>query len=227
MECTAHRQGQPTVSGPCPCSDAEMNPFCKSLNAQTRCKLCAASRQLRIKRGATIPVSEFASEMLIVKSGVVASALLTENGKTQGAFIAQKGYVANIIRIAGRTERYDETFNDSHFGCAFTDACLCAVQIEAVRKCFHEDPEFAWKMFSEISDRCKDVMQSLTLLTEMSGAEKVAWVLDELEGMGVDLTTVTHESIGRILNMNRVSVMRVMAAALEQRARRQDFADAS
>ena len=53
----------------------------------------------------------------------------------------------------------------------------------------------------------------------MSGAEKVAWVLDELEGMGVDLTTVTHETIGRMLNMNRVSVTRVMASVLEQRSR--------
>lgn len=53
----------------------------------------------------------------------------------------------------------------------------------------------------------------------MSGAEKVAWVLDELEDKGVDLTTVTHESIGRMLNMNRVSVTRVMAAALEERSR--------
>ena len=63
-------------------------------------------------------------------------------------------------------------------------------------------------------------MKSLTLLTEMSGAEKVAWVLDELEKMGVDLTTVTHEIIGRMLNMNRVSVTRVMASVLEQRSRR-------
>lgn len=220
MERAVNQQGQSTVPGSCLCSDAEMNPFCKSLSEQTRRKLCAASRQLLIKRGATIPVSEFASEMLITKSGVIASALLTENGKTQGAFLAREGYVANIIRVAGQTERYDETFNDSHFGCAFTDARLCAVRIEAVRKCIYEDPEFSWKMFSELSDRCKDVMQSLTLLTEMSGAEKVAWVLDELEGMGVDLTTVTHESIGRMLNMNRVSVTRVMAAALEQRSRR-------
>lgn len=220
MECTVNRQDKSTVPSPCLCSDAEMNPFCKSLNEQTRCKLCAASRQLLIKRGATIPVSEFASEMLITKSGVVASALLTENGKTQGAFIAREGYVANIIRVAGRTERYDESFNDPHFGCAFTDARLCAVQIEAVRKCIHEDPEFSWRMICELSDRCKDFLQSLTLLTEMSGAEKVAWILDELEKMGVDLTTVTHETIGRMLNMNRVSVTRVMASVLEQRSRR-------
>ncbi len=102
MARTDHQQGQSMPPGSCPCSDAEMNPFCKSLNEQTRCKLCQASRQLLIKRGAMIPVSEFASEMLITKSGVVASALLTENGKTQGAFIAQEGYIANIIRVAGR-----------------------------------------------------------------------------------------------------------------------------
>ena len=203
----------------CQCSDAEMNPFCKSLNEQTRCTLCAASRQLLIKRGATIPVSEFASEMLIVKSGAVASVLLTENGRTQGCFLGHTGYLANIIRVVGPTKRYDETFNDSHFGCAFTDTRLCAVQIETVRKCFREDQEFAWKMFSELSDRCKDFLNSLTLLTEMSGAEKVAWVLDELEGKGVDLMTVTHESIGRLLNMNHVSVTRVMASALEERSR--------
>lgn len=74
-------------------------------------------------------------------------------------------------------------------------------------------------MFSELSDHCRDILNSLALLTEMSGAEKVAWVLDELEDKGVDLTTVTHESIGRMLNMNRVSVTRVMAAALEERSR--------
>lgn len=219
MECTANQQGQLMASGPCLCSDVEMNPFCKSLGEETRCKLCVASRQLLIKRGATIPVSEFASEMLIVKSGAVASVLLTESGRTQGCFLGHTGYLANIIRVVGPTKRYDETFNDSHFGCAFTDTRLCAVQIETVRRCFREDQEFAWKMFSELSDCCKDFLNSLTLLTEMSGAEKVAWVLDELEGRGVDLTTVTHESIGRMLNMNRVSVTRVMASVLEERSR--------
>lgn len=204
----------------CLCSDAEMNPFCKSLNEHTRCKLCAASRQLLIKRGATIPVSDISSEMLVVKSGVIASALLTGNGRTQGAFLAQEGYVANVIRVVGRTARYDDSFNESHFGCAFTDVRACAIRIDEVRRCFRDDPDFAWIMLSELSDRCKDVMKSLTLMTEMSGAEKVAWALDELEGMGVDLTTVTHETIGRMLNMNRVSVTRVMSSALERRLHR-------
>lgn len=220
MERTANQQGQPMASGSCLCSDAEMSPFCKSLNEQTRCKLCQASRQLLIKRGAMLPVSDISSEILVVKSGVVAAALSTENGKTQGVFLAQKGYVANLIRIVGDTERYDVAFNEPQFGCAFTDVRACAIQIEAVRDCLREDPEFSWKMICELSDRCKDVMKSLTLLTEMSGAEKVAWVLDELEKMGVDLTTVTHEIIGRMLNMNRVSVTRVMASVLEQRSRR-------
>lgn len=227
MECTANQQGQPTASGSCLCSDAEMNSFCRSLSEQTRCKLCAASRKLLVKRGASLPVTEFASEMLIVKSGVIASVLLTENGRTQGHFLGRAGYLANIIRVAGTTQRYGVEFNETHFGFAFTDARLCSIRIDVVRQLFHEDPEFAWKMFSEVSDRCKDVMQSLSLLTEMSGAEKVAWVLDELEDNGVDLTTVTHESIGRVLNMNRVSVTRVMASALEQRSQREGLTGVS
>lgn len=72
-------------------------------------------------------------------------------------------------------------------------------------------------MFSVLSDRCKDILNSLSLLTERSGAGKIAWVLDKLEEVGVDPTTVTHETIGRLLNMNRVSVTRSMSSALDQR----------
>lgn len=220
MECTVDRQGQPTVFGSCPCSDAEMNPFCKSLNEQTRCKLCAASRQLFVKRGAIVPSAEFSSEILIVKSGVIATVLLTESGKTQGCFLGHRGYVVNIIRVAGSTERYSAGYTDSHFGYVFTDAHLCAIQLEIVRECFREDSDFAWKILIELTNRSKDFLESLTLVSEMSGAEKVAWLLDELEGAGVNLTAVTHETIGRVLNMNRVSVSRVMASALEERSRR-------
>ena len=197
-----------------------MNPFCKSLNEQTRCKLCAESRQLLIRRGAAIPMTDILSEVLVVKSGVVGAVLSTENGKTQGVFLAQKGYVANLVRIVGDTKRYDVSFNESQFGCAFTDMRACAIRIDAIRRCFRDDPDFAWTMLCEFSDRCKDVMKSLALLTEMSGTDKVAWLLDELEGMGVDLTSVTHETIGRVLNMNRVSVTRVMPSVMEQRSRR-------
>lgn len=95
-----------------------------------------------------------------------------------------------------------------------------SVRFKTVRECFREDPDFAWRMFSELTDRSRDFLKSLSLISEMSGAEKVAWLLDELEGAGVDLTTVTHETIGRVLNMNRVNVSRVMASALGPGTRR-------
>lgn len=220
MECTANQQGQSTAPGSCLCSDAEMNPFCKALSEHTRCRLCQASRQLLIKCGATVAAAECSSELLIVKTGVIASVLLTENGRTHGCFLGYRGYLANIVRAAGSAERYEVGFTDSHFGYAFTDARLCAVRFKTVRECFREDPDFAWRMFSELTDRSRDFLKSLSLISEMSGAEKVAWLLDELEGAGVDLTTVTHETIGRVLNMNRVNVSRVMASALGPGTRR-------
>ncbi len=73
MECTANQQGQSTAPGSCLCSDAEMNPFCKALSEHTRCRLCQASRQLRIKAARLLLRRKCSSELLIVKTGVIAS----------------------------------------------------------------------------------------------------------------------------------------------------------
>ena len=54
-------------------------------------------------------------------------------------------------------------------------------------------------------------------MTELSGVERIAWLLDELDDVGVDTAGVTHEVIGRLLGMNRVSVTRLMGSVLEQR----------
>lgn len=199
------------------CAKEAANPFCRAVENDVRSELCRSSRQLLIKKGSFFSAMDISSEVLIIKSGVIAAVLSTEKGKSQGIFIAKAGYVANIMRVAGDTDSHEVGFNDGHFGCAFTDVRACAVSLDTVRRLFRENASFAWMLFSHLSDRYKDALTNMTLMTELSGAERIAWLLDELAAAGVDASSVTHETIGRLLGMNRVSVTRLMGEALSRR----------
>lgn len=193
-----------------------MNPFCGAVGDDTLGELCRSSRQMLIKKGSFFSATDISSEVLVIKSGVIAAVLSTEKGKSQGIFVARPGYVANIMRVAGDTGQYRVGFNDGHFGCAFTDVRACAIPLDTIRRLFRQDASFAWTIFTHLSDRYKDALRSMTLMTGLSGAERIAWLLDELDGAGVDAAGVTHEVIGRLLGMNRVSVTRLMGSVLEQ-----------
>lgn len=207
----------PAAVGAGSCTKATMNPFCGAVGDATLEQLCRSSRQLLIKKGSFFSAADISSEVLVIKSGVVTAVLSTEKGKSQGIFMGRPGYVVNIMRVAGDTDRYETDFNDGHFGCAFTDVRACAISLDEVRRFFREDSSFAWRLFVHLSDRYKDALRSMTLMTELSGAERIAWLLDELSDAGVDVAGVTHETIGRLLGMNRVSVTRLMGSALELR----------
>ena len=194
-----------------------MNPFCGAVGDTVLGELCRSSRQLLIKRGSSFSATDISSEALVIRSGVIAAVLSTEKGKSQNIYVARPGYVANIMRVAGDTDQYGVDFNDGHFGCAFTDVRACAIPLETVRRLFRDDASFAWTLFAHLSDRYKDALKSMTSMTGLSGAERIAWLLDELRGAGVDPACVTHEVIGRLLGMNRVSVTRLMGSVLGRR----------
>lgn len=130
------------------------------------------------------------------------------------------GYIGNVIRIAGDSPSYGVGFNDAHEAYAFTDARICVIPLDVVRRMFREDVDFAWMILSNLTDRYKDSLKATELLTEKSGVKKVVYVLDLLAEAGVDPSAVTHKTIGKMLNMNRVSVSRLMRQALEMRADR-------
>lgn len=204
----------------CGCSESAMNGFCRRLNASTRCALCSSSRQLLIARDSVLRVIDIPHEVAIVKSGAIASVISTPNGRSQAVFLAGSGYVGNVIRVAGDSLSYGVDFNDSHEAYAFTDARICAISLDVVRRMFREDADFAWAILSSLTDRYKDTLKATELMAENSGVEKVIYVLDVLEEAGVNLDVVTHKTIGKMLNMSRVSVSRLMQQALEMRENR-------
>ncbi|MEA5020693.1 MAG: hypothetical protein VB027_10040 [Gordonibacter sp.] len=157
------------------------------------------------------------NEAFIFRAGVAATVISEKEGKSLGIYLAEPGFVSNIMRISGTTNRHKADFNAGHYGYAFTDLRGCAVPLEVMRTLFRRDQQFAELMFAHLADHYKDALTSMTLLSEASGEERIAWLLDEFDRVGVDAVGVTHETIARLLGMNRVSVTRLMKSVLSSR----------
>ncbi len=198
------------------CTEVRINPFCSDVSTGTREMLCSSARHVSITKGSTVSAVSFSKEVLVVKSGVLAVALSTEKGGSQGLFVADSGCLINAMKIAGATRHFDEGFNDSHLGYALTDLRGCAIPLSLMRRAFEDDPAFARVVLSEITDRYRGALQNMALMAESSGVDRIVWLLDELERTGVGINGITHDLIGRLLCMNRVSVTRLMSKALER-----------
>lgn len=196
------------------CPQGQANPFCAAAGDAARAELCAAAKPFFLKKGDELPALNVADEVVVVRSGVCAAVVSDENGKSMGIYIAESGYVANVMRIAGPTERYGVDYNDNHGGLALTDCALCAIPLSVVRRMMRCDPDFAELILVQVTDHYKDALTGMRMLHEASGEERIRWLFGRIEEAGGDPFLLTHETIARILGMNRVSVTRLMKTVL-------------
>lgn len=193
----------------------DLSPQARSkLGEETARLFDCCSRELFVSKGEECRADSVEDYLLVVKSGIIVVIMPSPSGKSAGLFFAEPGRIVNIMRIAGDTDQYGKDFNDAHFGYALADTRLACVSLNDVRVQMKENSALASELMAQLTDRYKATLEIMTTMVEMSGADRIKWLFDRAERAGLDPLDLTHEMIGRLLGMNRVSVTRLMGKVL-------------
>lgn len=187
---------------------------CAELGEETIRLFTEHGRESIVPKGEVCWASSIGDYAAILDSGVIAVLVSVASGRTSGLFLAEPGFVVNVMRIAGDTQRYASDFNDAHFGYALTDARLLLVPLSLIREEVRSNCALSFEILAQLTERYKDTLTNMATMVEMSGAQRIQWLFDRVQEVGLDPLDLTHEVIGRFLGMNRVSVTRLMGQVL-------------
>lgn len=198
------------------CNPREMNPFCSRLSEKARNEFCRNCSLMQAKRGECLPTSGRLHAIGIVQTGALAIDVPTETGGAFSTFVAYRGDVLNITKLARDNSSYDATFNDTHSAFAVVDSSVGIVPAEAVLDILEKDPQTCLILLEEALSRIQVIVETLEASKTSDSLVQVRRLIDALDSAGIGSANVTHETIGKILGMNRVTVTRAMAKILKE-----------
>lgn len=139
------------------------------------------------------------------------------NGGQFSTCVIGPGDAFNLVGMVGDKKYHSSAFNDSHRMVAVTDLVFAIIPIKAARELFGECNEFAKMLFEAAIGRSRVIIESLENAMTLESTDRVTFLLDRLEDTGVDISEVTHDSIAKVLGMNRVTVTRAMAKLIREK----------
>ena len=199
------------------CAYRDTNSFCANLSEIAREKLCPHCQIVQLKKGQQISRTIRPNSMGVVLSGVLAMEVPVRDGGPFSTCIVSEGELVNIIGMVGETRRYDSAFNKSHRTVAVVDTWAALFPITVANELFFDCSLFARALFEASVDRARMFIEVLEWSKAGNSVERVAHLMEQFEAVGVDSADVTHETIGKILGMNRVTVTRAMSKLLRER----------
>lgn len=184
-----------------PCQE---NIFCKSLDKISKCRICKKCTHLSLQPKQELTFFKSSQRYAIVKSGLLASIFLTEEGKqksielfTPGSFIKTNDLFTNDGEEAFILE-------------TITPVSLCVFSDILFNELYAENPNFANAVLDATTKRLKSNLKHLLHIKTGNSVERVKFILDFLQESGVDDTLLTHEDIALITDLNRVTVTKAL-----------------
>lgn len=171
------------------------NAFCITLSETTRQQLCRASLQMHLKAKQELVFQVSYEQVAIIVDGVVVSLFVTEDGKQKTSELLIPG---DILQT------------ETNYMLALTEAWLCLVPVDAFRTIYLQHQDFAQAMLKCMRERFRRSLNHLMLLQSSTSKEKVSIVLDFLKKAGVDTSSLTHEDLAMLADLNRVTVTRAI-----------------
>jgi CRP-like cAMP-binding protein len=138
---------------------------------------------------------ESSEQVAIIVEGAVISLFITEDGRQK----------TSELLIAGDT--FETEIN---YMLALTDAKLCLCPMEVFKTFYLGYPDFTQSILTSISSRSRRSLNYLLQLQNSTSEEKVRIVLDFLQKAGIDSSTLTHEDLALLSDLNRVTVTRAI-----------------
>lgn len=197
------------------CNPREMNPFCSRLSEEARASMCPHCSIVQVRKGEYLPSSEDAHAIGIVRSGAIAVDVPTETGNAFSTFVACPGDILNLIKLVDKTMHHDASFNNSHRAFAVVDSTIGLVPLETMGCLLDHDPLVSRLLFECAVDRVRVIIESFEHSKTLDSTERIRRLIATLDLAGIDISDITHDTIGRILGMNRVTVTRAMAKIIK------------
>lgn len=171
------------------------NAFCHTLTVSTRQRLCRTCLHMHLKSKQELVFQESSEQVAIILDGVVISLFITEDGKQK----------TSELLIPG-----DILHTETNYMLALTEARLCLIPMEAFKTFYLQYQDFSQSMLNSMRDRFRRSMNHLLLLQTSTSQEKLRIVMDFLKDAGVNTSTLTHEDLALLADLNRVTVTRAI-----------------
>jgi CRP-like cAMP-binding protein len=138
---------------------------------------------------------ESSEQVAIIVDGAVVSLFITEDGKQK----------TSEMLIPG-----DVFHTEMNYMLALTEAKLCLCPMEVFKTFYLQCPDFTQSILTSYSSRFRRSMNYLLQLQNAASEEKVRIVLEFLKNAGVDSSSLTHENLALLSDLNRVTVTRAI-----------------
>lgn len=188
-----------SIEGAC-----QENIFCKNIDKVNNRRICKECTHLTLKPKQELTFFKSSQKYAIVKSGLLISIFLTEEGKqksvelfTSGSFIKTNDLFTNDNEEAFILE-------------TVTPVCLCVFSDNLFNDLYKENPNFANAVLNATTLRLKSNLRHLLHIKMNNSEERVKFILDFLHEAGVDDTFLTHEDIALLTDLNRVTVTKAL-----------------
>ena len=180
------------------------NSFCRSLGEKTRDRVCRACLRLQIKSRQELLFEQSARQIAIINDGVVISVYTTQDGKQKCAELLKPGFLLGVDSL------FHHSKDQTSYLLALTDVKVCLFPVEAFQTFYQQSSEFSLAVLESLSSRLHKSVNHLLLMQNSSSEEKISMVLEYLESQGVTTSYLTHEDLGLLADLNRVTVTRAI-----------------
>lgn len=208
----------------CPCAKDSMNPFCAALSQDVRQMLCRAGRPVRpipcgtrlFRNGSGLAFRQYdqtGSGILLIQSGFGVGFTDTESG------------ISICYNFMSPGSLFGSWYLFQNADHPFAETSYLEV-LQPIRGCLFSQQDFQTLLLSSpalaqtiLERTCRDSLDAFVHLSKMAtydSVEKVRYLLHIFQNYGVELSKLTHETIARILNLNRVTVTKALKTVLHE-----------
>lgn len=179
------------------------NPFCDSLDPNTREFLCEHSTLIYQMPKQIQTADQGNKHLEIIVEGVLFTFSLLEDGTQEFIHLIRKG------DILGTRLLFDKISCPEYNTMTLTEVQKCSIPIKIAEKLFHENREFAQALMQNLLSMTSNLTRWVSMRSK-NGAEKVRNVYELLQELDIDMNMITQEDLALIAGVSRITVARAM-----------------
>lgn len=191
------------------------NPFCDSLDPETRQALCKHAT-ISFQMPKQVQTEHSDDQLEIVAKGVLLKFTLSEDGSQKNIDVLREGEIINdyLLLWGNPSLDYPDSFGSYNYAdiqtMALTKVTKCIYPIEVIRTFFDESKPFSQALLQNLANHLLKLQIIAMRARTLSGIEKVETTYHVLEDFGVDMKYITQEDLTLITGVSRNTVVRTL-----------------
>lgn len=180
------------------------NPFCNSLDSQTRQLICEHAAITFQKLKQMQAVNQGSENFEIIIEGVLLTFTLLEDGTQESIQLVKSG------DILGTHLLFEKLQSPVTHTMSLTEVKRCNLPVRFIESLFHENRQFAQALMKNLTLDHASSLSNWVYLRSKNGPEKVAYIYKLLQKLNVDMNFITQEDLALIAGVSRITVARAM-----------------